>query len=374
MTSAPAGTHQGDAGTAALPPAAVTIRQASQADLPSIRHLLIQRDGHDWTQADTDWFLSDLDPERCLAWLALAGDRPVGLTSMYVRTLRVEGRQRRAGYWANLYVDPAYRQSMLYPRLPMAMIRALAPAGLDFLYASVRRRDVAQTHLRIGFGHVGRMQVLIDPLRPGRLIAKHRNLGAWAQTLAAPLDVLFHLWPRRVPTGDMAVVAEAGWDSPEIDALVALLEADGRGSVAQVWTASSLRGRFAQTREGGRYILLVARMGDELLGAVVYRLAERGAGIAAGIVMEAITRPDRERDLIPAFIRMREDVYRQGGDVLVYLDGLGEPMRRLMEAQGYRASPETYDMLIWPKSMLTSEPSLADLADWRFAFSDHDAF
>ncbi|MCI0366622.1 MAG: hypothetical protein L0219_22385, partial [Phycisphaerales bacterium] len=173
------------------PKAVASIRKANQADLCAIRDLLSLRDGRQWSQADTDWFLCGLDPERCLAWLAFVGGKPVGLTSMYVRTLRVGGRERRVGYWANLYIQEGHRDHMLYPRLPMAMTVALKPAGLDFLYACVRQRDVAATHLRIGFGHVGRMKMLIKPLRPGRLIAKHKKMPGLVQALAAPVDLLF---------------------------------------------------------------------------------------------------------------------------------------------------------------------------------------
>src|SRR4051812_8755029 len=95
------------------------IRHATAADLPAIRELLMLRDDRQWDQPSTNWFLCGLDPNRCLAWVAFAGDQPVGLTSMYVRMLRMGARELRAGYWANLYVHPEFREQMLYPRLPM---------------------------------------------------------------------------------------------------------------------------------------------------------------------------------------------------------------------------------------------------------------
>ncbi|MCI0677121.1 MAG: hypothetical protein L0Y42_15270, partial [Phycisphaerales bacterium] len=73
-------------------------------------------------------------------------------------------------------------------------------------------------------------------------------------------------------------------------------------------------------------------------------------------------------------IEAERRAHRNGGELMIYLDGVGPAMREVMERLEYRVSPETYDLLLWPKSLLTSGPATADLANWRFSFADHDAF
>jgi hypothetical protein len=365
------------------PRTTATIRQASPADLPAARQLLSLRDQREWDQAAAHWFLGGLHPENCLAWMAFDGAKPVGLSSRYVRTLRVNGVNHRAGYWANLYIHPEYRDLMLYPRLPMAMNQGLKGAGLRFLYANVRQRDVAETHLRIGFGRIGRMNVLFKPLRPGRLLAKHKNLGSAAIALAKPMDAMYAgaraaLKPRGPRDLHVDVLQ---LQSPQIERIVQLLNSraesfndKGQKGITQQWTAASFIERFRQTREGGRYILLGVRRKTSLVGGVIFRIAERGGGIRAGVIMDAVVSPGDETCLIPALLEAERQIKLLDGDVMLYLDGQGPHLHKLMRRCGYRNSPETYDLLIWPKVMLNTDPVLADLSNWRFSFGDHDAF
>ena len=81
------------------PPAAgvAKIRALAPDDLGAIRQMLSQRDGREWDERSTRWFLHNLDPARCLAWGAFVGDKPVGLTSTFLRTLTVRGDAQRVG-------------------------------------------------------------------------------------------------------------------------------------------------------------------------------------------------------------------------------------------------------------------------------------
>ena len=354
----------------------VTIRPATRGDLPAVRELLSRRDEREWDQRSTDWFFCDLDPSRCLAWLAWDGTQPIGLTSVYVRTLALEAREWRVGYWANLYVRPDYGNRMLYPRLPFAMQEGSRRAGLDFLYGSIRRQDVADTHLKIGWGEVGTMSVLVKPLRPARLVAKHFSLGRLAQTLGAPLDAAFRLllarsW-RRAP-GEPAAESLSP-DEARIVALVGELNRKAPERVTQRWTDAAWRERFRQTREGGRYESFGSRAGEALPAAVICRLATRGEDICAGVVMDVIARPGNESDAVPALVAAERRAHQGGAEAMLLLDGLGPRIGEIARGLGYRASRETYRTIVWPKSTLTERPELADVARWRFSFADHDAF
>ncbi|MGH7804763.1 MAG: hypothetical protein ACREQJ_10475 [Candidatus Binatia bacterium] len=339
-----------------------------------MRELLSLRDGREWDQRSTDWFFCELEPSRCLAWLAWDGARPIGVTSVYVRTLALERREWRVGYWANLFVHPDYGNRMLYPRLPLAMQQGSRRAGLDFLYGSIRRQDVADAHLKIGWGEVGTVNVLIKPLRPASLVAKHLSLGRIVRALGVPLDAVFRLFPERSWRGTAKKLAVEPLSCHDVDALVDGLNRGASGQVAQRWTHEGWRERFRQTREGGQYFSFASRAGDLPSGAVVGRVAIRGEGIRAGVVMDVIANSDREEDAVPALLTAERRAYREGAEAMLFLDGLGPELGGIVRRLGYRASRETYRTIVWPKTVLAERPELADVARWRFAFADHDAF
>jgi hypothetical protein len=46
----------------------------------------------------------------------------------------------------------------------------------------------------------------------------------------------------------------------------------------------------------------------------------------------------------------------------------------LNRTDGHRLSKETYQMLVWPKTLVPAGSIASDLSNWRFTFLDHDAF
>jgi hypothetical protein len=56
---------------------------------------------------------------------------------------------------------------------------------------------------------------------------------------------------------------------------------------------------------------------------------------------------------------------------MLYLDGIGESIKQVVQPCGYFKSPEQYVMLVWQQFQATK---ISNLEDWRFAFGDHDAF
>jgi hypothetical protein len=359
-------------------PASTTIRPATPADLPAIGALLGMRDGTPWDPASVAWFTMDLDPDRCLCWLAWVEERPVGLTMMYVRTLRGPSGTERAGYWANLYIDPAFRDRMLYPRLPMAMFQALPAHRLAFLYTSVRLPDLATAHTRIGFAKLGAMSVLAKPLRPARLIGKYRHV-ALVQRIAPPIDALYRAWLSatrpRVPPG---VVVECLEPSRAVIAeLVQRIDATPTDRIAAEWTVASMSHRYRQTtlRGGGSgYQVAVVRRDGRLAGGLSHRLTERGDGIRAGVVMDVIGAPVEGGWMAAALADLERRALDGGADVLLFLSGLGPEIAAGFARAGFRPTHEAYELMIWPKQALQSRPALQDLGNWSFALRDHDAF
>jgi hypothetical protein len=355
--------------------ASTIIRPAGIGDLPAIRDLLSMRDSRQWDDVSTRWFMRGLDPELCLGWLALAGDRPVAFCNVYLRELRCGQESLRAGYWANLFIDSAYRDRLLYPRLPMAILADAPRHRLSFIYMSVRLPELATAHTRLGVVKLGKMRVLAKPLRPTRLLAKHYRLPI-PSGLADPADGLYGAWLEltrgRAPVG--LTVEEVDPGGSTVEAVVHRLVESSRDRIADRWTPESFRLRYRQTREGTRYFMLVTRSGDEVIGAVIFRLAERDAGIQAGVVMDVVVLPGREKAIVPSLLEAERRARAAGADLMIFLDGLGPGVSGAMRSIGYLGTPEAYELMVWPKQALAEHPLLADAALWRMGFGDHDAF
>ena len=354
---------------------AIDIRRATGDDLDAAQLLLSQRDGREWDDRSVTWFLCDMDPNRCLVWLAWEGQRPVGLSCVFVRSLVHGGSTFRTAYWANLYIDPQYRHLMLYPRLPLAMLRDLQQDGFDFLYGCIRLRDLAKAHLGLGFAKVGQIDVLIKPLRPARLLAKRGHWPTPLNVLRPLVDAVYHgvqlcCQPRR---GSRFEVREVDLDSAVIEDMVCLFNNAGGDQLRQCWTEDSLRYRYAQTREGGQYHVLAAQSGPQPIAALIYRIAERDR-IQTAVVMGISFAPDGLDGAREVLAQMQKKAYQAGCEAIIYLDGQDADTRSVFQAMGYRQSSQVYDMLVWPRRVVEGGMVQMGAGHWRFAFGDHDAF
>lgn len=352
--------------------APTSIHPLTDADLDVVQTLLSNRDGRAWSEDSTRWFVHGLDPQRCRAWAAFSGEVPIGLTTVFLRDLADRGAVRRFAYWANLYVDPLYRDRMLYPRLPLKMLQDLKHADVEGLYGAVRLPQLAKAHLGLGFTNLGRMEVLVCPLRPARFLAKYKHLGVAAQWFAAPADAVYRAASRLT---DRGIPSEVEVDDSEafhapLDEFAELKLSRVSDRIVQRCSVELLRERYRQTREGGAYRIVSARRRGELTAAAAYRVAERGDGIRVGVIMDLIFR--ERADGLAILRTIYRSSYDAGCELLLCLDGPGSPDRNLLKAAGFRPSPEVYEFLLWPKSAVVDANN--DWNRWSFSFADHDAF
>jgi len=335
---------------------ALCVRRASPADLPAIAELVRLAEGSEYD--------IKIVPEHHV-WIAFAGDKAVGITTLESRILRWGDCEYRAGYWTNLFVHEDYRKTTLYTRLVFTMFRGAEEAGLDFMYAAVRRAQVAQAHLACGMCKIGELPVFGIPLRPASLIAKYKRLGGAVVRLSPFPDSAYAVWLRlrRWSPSRGFSVAPLEWNSSEVPQLLDMLRHSAVGRVHQVWTPDSFRHRFKAPLDGTPYTLLGVRREGCLVGGAVYRVAERKQ-IRAGIVLVLFHVRDESRAAQVCMREVERRAWQEGAEVLLCLGG----------GPGYVKSPETY-ILMWRKSAVAPEDlPPADLSQWSFAFADHDAF
>ncbi|MGC4094726.1 MAG: hypothetical protein QM756_43775 [Polyangiaceae bacterium] len=352
---------------------ALTFRAASVTDVLAAHDLLQKRDSRSYELAGAAGYVDGFEPGKSLGWLCFDGERPVGLSMLYLRRVVAGGKTFKAGYWGNLFVDPPYRKAMVYPRLPLHMFRGGQAAGLDFMWTCSRRGESASVHLSLGCAELGSLPVLAKPLRPAALLWRRRELPPRFAPVARVPDALFrslnHFYtaPNRLRAG----VESLALSSSEFAALAALRDDSCAGFAQDAWDADGLRERLAKTLELDPYEIVVTRKQGRIVSWVAFRMALRG-GFKIGALMDLHAAPGHEWALRSALVEAERRIERAGGEVVLHLDGISGTARSVLKGLGYVRSPETYSMMIWPGAFAADHPELRS-ERWRFSFIDHDS-
>ena len=366
--------------TAPSPSAGTVVREATPADLADVARLLSARDEHPRTPAIVGKYLWALDSAHTCTWLAYVGDRPVGITMLYLRDMAwpgggsAEPATLRAGYWSHLFVEPEFRRQMVYPQLVFAMLRGMAAHGISIIYTATRQPQVAEGHQKLGFALVGTLPLRLRPLRPFRLLAKHKGIK-----LPGPLIGLLDTTARpfiKRRQNSAVEVAEISLADPRIEGVVALLNGRGDDKVCHAWTAEEFRRRFATTLDGTAYRVLAAMRTGRVVAALVTVLIERGNNIKAGVVITLAAAREATTNEVTTLLAAAETWALQNEAELMLALDASLKLPPLTGAKGKYLSTdsESYHLLVYPKKFAQAPYAAAELENWVFDYADHDAF
>jgi len=350
----------------ALQSGALHIRRAGPDDRQAVAKLVREAGGREY----------DLKrmPDR-VVWIACAGERAVGLTMLEPRTLGWEDEDWEAGYWTDLYIDPAYRRTTLYPRLASAMFQHAREAGLAFVYAAVRRPEVARAHLAIGMTKADDLPVLAKPLLPASLIAKYKRLPPAFSILGAGLDVTYAAFLRcRRRLSPRWPVEELPWTQANVEQWLELRQRSASSRLHQAWTPASLLRRLEEDPDGAPYLLLGARTNGRLAAAAVYRLIHRRSAIRTGVILEIAHEENGLAALEACLWEIERRASEQGAEVILCLPTPEAMANGALKELGYRESPERYILMYRMTSRTPARQPAPGLSGWHYAFVDHDAF
>ncbi len=359
--------------------AKIIVREATPADLKDVTALLSARDGIDRSQQVVDAYLWGLDPSCTRTWLAYVGNEPVGITMLYLRHMRWpqednSSTMKLAGYWSHLYVMPEYRKLMIYPQLVLGMIRGMRTAEIDLIFTATRQADVAEGHQKLGFALVSKMPLRLRPLRPFRLLAKHKGAGLLAP-FCGPSDAIYQFLLGREPAQDVPI-EEISLESSDVEEIVALLNSPDNDLVRQDWTVEQFRRRFRTTLDGTKYRLTAIRSEGRLVAGLITALVERGNNIRAGIVLDIAALPSASLEQVNSLIAEAEQhAHRHEAEVMLalerslFIDQWGDTYGKYLANDS-----ETYHMLVYPKPLAQEPFAAAQLENWYFSYADHDAF
>jgi hypothetical protein len=255
------------------------------------------------------------------------------------------------------------------------MISGAAELGIDLVYGAVRRPEVVQGHLSLGMEKIGELPVMAKPVRPVRLLSKHRGFGNVLPQLSALPDYLYAQYRslRRRSEHDGYVLKDA--TVPECDApAVALpLRTGFESEVQRPLTAEAFRKRYRWNPDGDAYRVLSINRSAVTQAAIVYRAAVRGPDIRTLVIMEMGYLPSEEHALRLALLELEKIGSQSECDVILCLSS-NLPMQTLLRRVGYMKSNENYVLMMKPTGRKTGCVFPAKIAGWYFTFADHDAF
>src|SRR5579883_832492 len=319
--------------------------------------------------------LADLNPGEYYGWIALAGNDAVGVTMLQPCTLEFSGRQCPAGYWTNLCVRPDYRKTTLYPRLVFTMITGAAELGMDVVYGAIRRPDVAAGHLSLGMEKIGDIPVLAKPVRPARLISKHKGFGHLAAQLSGMPDGVYSQYRslRRAGTSSGYSIKECAAAECDAGTILPILSEPFESDIRQHWTSSTFYRRYRTNPDGDEYRVLSVQQRGNTEAVIVYRRAVRGPDIQTLVIMEMGHRLSAEQALRAGLFELEKKATASGCDVILCLSS-SAPMQALLRGTGYMDSGENYILMKKATGRKTDCVLPAKITAWSFTFADHDAF
>ena len=252
--------------------------------------------------------------------------------------------------------------------------------GLCALYAAVRRQQIADAHLKIGFKKIGEMPVLAKLLRPVSLFAKHKRLvrasdgQVWLRRLCSIPDSIVGLGVRFQgphPRGPWRV-EEMSWTESVREDVSCLHAVANVGTTAQIWTSDLLGARYGMSEHEYRAIGVWRK--DRFVGAAIVRIVDRQGGIRAAVIMNLVSEPEFPGAGSLALAAVERLALGENCDVVLFLDGISEVEARLARRRGYITSPERYTLLLWKDRDIDPAIFPRDRQSWRFSFGDHDTF
>ena len=312
-------------------PAVLGLLQASLGWLADEHHATFFR----WKHVDNPF-------GRSPAWIALDGDRVVGLRVLLRWEFERASGGARAVRAVDTATDPDYQGRGIFSALTMRAIEELTAEGVHFIFNTPNDQS-RPGYLKMGWQVVGRLSVSARPRSP------------WVLTRMAGARTAADLWSTPTDAGIDPVAAFG--DTQALDTLVA--SQPPTGGLRTRRSAAQLRWRYAGFPALAYRVLLRGSRLDD--GFVVFRLRRRGRALEA--VVGDVLVPEGESSAAAALLR---SVPRAANaDYAIQLGG------SVVGRAGYVPLPRQGPILTW---RAVTEQSHGPLETWQLTLGDVELF
>lgn len=331
-------------------------RPARPEDVPAIVALLRECLGARWDEEYFRWKHEANPFGPSAGWVAEDGGEIVALR-IFLRWRWLSGARELTAFRAvDTAVHPAWRRRGLFSRLTGEALPELAGAGGRFVFNTPNRRSLPG-YLGLGWREVGRVPLLVRPLRPVRMAAAALRRSGGDE----PLPLSGHGLPRI-----SALLAEGAADRWLEEPAAA--DADRR--LRTPLSPEYLRWRYHSV-PGHDYRALHELAGGE--GAAVIFHRRRRAGLEEVKIGEVMIRgrrgPVMAADLLERLARAVE------ADYLLAVAATGTPEREALRAAGFLPARGLGPRLV-VRDLDGPEgsPGPAAAAGWRCSLGDMELF
>ena len=224
--------------------------------------------GESWS-----WFLYD---ENSLA--------TVGMATVFPRTMRVDGQIVRGGQVGEFAVDVKYRSLGPALRLQRSTLEPVDRGEIALCYDCPPHDEGMSTFVRLGMPANCEVHRYAIRFRSDEYIGTRLGKGAWTKPVIAAANLLLRLRTRKGGVRNVEIQRYSGRFGDEFSHLDKIVYAPG--SIRLSRAAGVLNWRYTQdpicstsssNDMAGKYQILVARRGGELLGFAVFLVQPDGA-------------------------------------------------------------------------------------------------
>jgi hypothetical protein len=313
--------------------------------------------------------------------LAWDGPRLVGHYAVAPRRIWIEGRERLGALSLDSMTDPDYGRQGIFSATGEACYASMAERGFELVYGFPNGNSIAGIERHLGWTMVTSPPVLVKALDLGELAAAKLGVAA-ASEVFGPLsragsripglvDELAQGLRSRVGRGPQLEVVRVDRFGPWVDDLWQRCRDQHRLWAVRDQAFTSWR---YDRRPDYDYYRLQVLADGEVVGYLVYTLAERDEGLVA-FIMDVVTEP--VAGAMEALLRAVEARARiQGARLLSAMAGPATRERRILLRHAYLPLPEA----LFPKQLhfggrtFNDLPTsiLADRSAWQLGWGDVD--
>jgi GNAT superfamily N-acetyltransferase len=295
--------------------------------------------------------------------LVATADRAIVGVRLFLRwELRHGDRTLRAVRAVDTATHPDHQRRGIFKTLTLTLLEQLEQEGVDLVF-NTPNADSRPGYLRMGWQEVGRLPVLISPVRPLRFLR-----GARAASAANASGSASAVAPVASAAADLeSPLPDAGEVLQRVDVQGLL---DRRGTPAGLHTpltSDYLRWRYAEA-PGLDYRAVVVHRGGELVGLGLGRLRRR-AGLTE-LTLGDVLVPEGD---VGAARRVLRAARRGGVDHVAVHAAPGSEAARAALASGYFPTPGGGIQLVANPRPGCPEQVL-DLGAWALSLGDLEVF
>ena len=340
----------------------IEIKSISELKKEEIVRLIKKREINNFSNKSILNSLLELDPNY-IDGFGLVKDRVlIGVSLVFNKTLKTKYNKFKSAYWANLFIDEDVKNPFLYLKLLNKTKSLIKSSKYDFIFAAVRRKNLAISHTKSGFKKFDERRVLFKPIQPLKFYLKKNSIKNLSFFIL--LDKLYSFF-LKILNSQKLKIKNIFLDEKNIEELKPFIDAKIKKDHFY-YDLSFLTKRLKTNINGEKYNLLSIESKNELFSGLIYSVRKYENDINLLTVMDIIFSNHREMKYI--LNELTQIALSKGVDGIIMMNQ-DFKISKLFFSNFFFTTNEKYELMTFSNS--NESFSFKSL---NFSFLDHDAF